>query len=171
MSAIQSELALWCEWGEKGLSLGTELCSCPALCKSLPLSSHCTEGWGEWSLYFRAQAGIPYWSPQPGMRKVKPCEKAGSLSWPHSSAQGSCQPMLSPAWWGAESSTGLQTLLWVRPEFSLNSAQVMHHCSRCEVLLQSTPTTMMGWHHHTALLSQTLRPQQQPLSTTTCGEW
>jgi len=52
----------------------------------------------------------------------------------------------------------------------LSSVQEMYHCSRCDDTLLNTGIIMMGCHHSSVVLSQTLRPEQQQLSTRACGE-
>lgn len=45
----------------------------------------------------------------------------------------------------------------------------MYLCSRRDVMLLNMSITMMGCHHGSVVLLQTLRPEWQQLSTTACG--
>lgn len=112
--------------GRKRFLLGHLVMFLPQLSlRSLPLSSHCREGWGARSLYFRAQAGsqqsllLPtawnedhedFWQGWVTELNSQLCPRA---------VPARVQPR--PAWWDAESSTGLQLLVWA-PGFTSGEA-------------------------------------------------
>lgn len=101
MPAIQSVLAPWCEWGGKGFSLGTQLCSCPSSPTGAclpPLMAQKAGEDGHLTLEPKLDPSTPYWLlfPRAWSEGGTALWQGCSLGWPHSSVLGQLPARAQP---------------------------------------------------------------------------
>lgn len=137
MPAIQSVLAPWCEWGGKGFSLGTQLCSCPSSPTGAclpPLMAQKAGEDGHLTLEPKLDPSTPYWPlfPRAWSEGGTALWQGCSLGWPHSSVLGQlparAQPR--PARWGLRAAVGCSCCSgpWVQLRRSITTAAVGFWC-------------------------------------------